>query len=277
MKAGEIIKQNREKKNLTIKELAYILHTNARVIKDIECSKRYLKIQDLTLLAKIFDIDVNSLITDKEISKMSVGEKLRHYRIKSGLSQRELADKIGLDSTYISSFERNIRKIKDEHLTKICKVLNIEEKLFSPLNPTASVDSENDSIGSIIHSYRKQQKISVLKLNEITGISTRRIKAIEKDELIPYISEIDIFEKLFNIQGLLNYVSPKIEEFDLSKLIAYYRKGTGLKQADLAKKTGLYQTTISEIERGVYTPTSETVKKICTALDIEQSLYENYI
>jgi len=277
MKAGEIIKQNREKKNLTIKELAYVLHTDARVIKDIESSKRYLRINDLTLLSKIFDIDVDSLITDKEINKMSVGERLRHYRIKAGLSQRELADKVGLDSTYISSFERNKRKIKDEHLTKICNVLNIEKDLLSPVKPSDPAVPENECIGSIIYSCRNQLKISRLELNEMTGISLYRIKSIENDGLIPYISEIDIFEKIFNVQGFLNYVLPKIKEFDLSNLIAYYRKGENLTQADLAKKTGLYQTTISQIERGVFTPKSETVKKICTALDIEQSLYERFI
>lgn len=277
MTSGEIIKYNREKKKLTISELAYILHTDARIINEVESSKRYLKIDDLSLLAKIFDIDVDTLITDKEIDKMSTGERLRHYRIKAGLSQRELAEKVGLDSTYISLFERDKRKIKGEHITYICNALGIDKSLLYPIKQGVTDTLDNSSLGERIKSYRKQLKISILRFNELTRISIYRIQGIEKDELLPYYSEIELFEELFNVQGLKNELLLKIKELDLPELIAYYRKGSNLTQGDLAKKTDLYQTTISEIERGKFIPKSETIIKICKELNIDQSLYGRFI
>ncbi|WP_289054161.1 helix-turn-helix domain-containing protein [Carboxylicivirga marina] len=46
------------------------------------------------------------------------------------------------------------------------------------------------------------------------------------------------------------------------------RKEKGIKQLDLAKESGLSQTFLSQLEKGVKTPSLETLEKISKVLDI---------
>ena len=51
---------------------------------------------------------------------------LKKYRIKSNLSQEELATLCNLHRTYISALERKKRNISLNNIEKISKALNIE-------------------------------------------------------------------------------------------------------------------------------------------------------
>ncbi|MGO0307973.1 helix-turn-helix domain-containing protein [Endozoicomonas acroporae] len=52
---------------------------------------------------------------------LSFGETIHKYRGIAGLSQESLAEKAGLDRTYISSVERGQRNVS---LLNICKLAN---------------------------------------------------------------------------------------------------------------------------------------------------------
>lgn len=53
--------------------------------------------------------------------------KFREERIKQGLSQKELAEKVGLTQQAINRFEHGQKKIDLELAGKLCKVLNIKK------------------------------------------------------------------------------------------------------------------------------------------------------
>lgn len=59
---------------------------------------------------------------------------LRTLRRKAGLSQEDLADRAGLDRTYISSLERQVYAASIDTLDKIAGALGVEafELLVSP-------------------------------------------------------------------------------------------------------------------------------------------------
>ncbi|MEM9846297.1 MAG: helix-turn-helix transcriptional regulator [Bacteroidota bacterium] len=61
---------------------------------------------------------------DRELLK-KVGQKIRGFRLKSGLSQEKLAFASNLDRTYIGSVERGERNISIINLEKISSALNI--------------------------------------------------------------------------------------------------------------------------------------------------------
>ncbi|MEM0991722.1 MAG: helix-turn-helix transcriptional regulator [Bacteroidota bacterium] len=61
---------------------------------------------------------------DSELLK-KVGQKIRGFRLKSGLSQEKLAFASNLDRTYIGSVERGERNISIINLEKISSALNI--------------------------------------------------------------------------------------------------------------------------------------------------------
>jgi transcriptional regulator with XRE-family HTH domain len=66
-----------------------------------------------------------------EIVRLAFGRRLRDLRTEQHLSQEELADKAGLDRTYISSCERGKRNISLENIYRLAEALNTRpEELF---------------------------------------------------------------------------------------------------------------------------------------------------
>lgn len=65
-----------------------------------------------------------------EIQKV-IGNNVRNYRKKMGLSQEELGDLAGLDRTYIGGIERGERNVSAVNIAKIAKALKVKpEKLL---------------------------------------------------------------------------------------------------------------------------------------------------
>ena len=60
----------------------------------------------------------------------SVASAIRYFRKFNGLSQEGLANKSGLDRTYISGVERGVRNITLESLERIIKALGLTNAEF---------------------------------------------------------------------------------------------------------------------------------------------------
>ena len=59
---------------------------------------------------------------------MSVGKLLRDARLKAGLTQLELAQKLEYTNQFITNWERGQSKPPFKIMQKLCKILKIEEK-----------------------------------------------------------------------------------------------------------------------------------------------------
>lgn len=57
--------------------------------------------------------------------KMRVGLRVKQLRNKLGISQEELADRVGLDRTYITSVESGKRNISIINVEKLANCLNV--------------------------------------------------------------------------------------------------------------------------------------------------------
>ena len=55
----------------------------------------------------------------------NLARNLRHYRTQLGMSQEDLADKAGLDRTYISGIERAIRNPTLSALAKLADAVSV--------------------------------------------------------------------------------------------------------------------------------------------------------
>ena len=60
----------------------------------------------------------------------AVANTVRHFRKASDMSQETLADKAGLDRTYISGVERGVRNITIDSLEQIILALDIGVNVF---------------------------------------------------------------------------------------------------------------------------------------------------
>ncbi len=73
----------------------------------------------------------------------AVASTVKHFRKVNGMSQEVLADRAGLDRTYISGVERGVRNITLDSLEQIINALGIDiltffTKLFEYLGDTKS-------------------------------------------------------------------------------------------------------------------------------------------
>lgn len=59
----------------------------------------------------------------------------------------------------------------------------------------------------------------------------------------------------------------------IAKQLSQYRNISGFSQEKLAELSGVHRTYISQIERGLKSPTLETIFKICFALKIKPNQF----
>jgi transcriptional regulator with XRE-family HTH domain len=56
---------------------------------------------------------------------MSLGAELRRARAKAGLSQEELSFRAGVDRSYISQLERDLKSPTVDMLLRLCRALGV--------------------------------------------------------------------------------------------------------------------------------------------------------
>lgn len=59
-------------------------------------------------------------------ARESFARNLRRFRQKEGISQEELADRVGLHRTYVGSVERGERNISIDNMERLAAALNVQ-------------------------------------------------------------------------------------------------------------------------------------------------------
>ncbi len=93
---------------------------------------------------------------------LTMGEKIKDLREKSGMTQTELANKLGLSKSVISAYEKGIRNPSYNVVPLIAKVFNVSQLYFFEKGewqkPSFTVDISDLS--------KEQQKIIVSLINQ---------------------------------------------------------------------------------------------------------------
>ena len=85
-------------------------------------------------------------------SKLNIGKQIKKYRVLRGMTQNDLAEKIGLTEKQISKIETGVHYPKFENFVKIMDILNIEMKDFdSGINVQNKNNILRNSILKIIY------------------------------------------------------------------------------------------------------------------------------
>jgi HTH-type transcriptional regulator / antitoxin HipB len=71
---------------------------------------------------------------EKDYQAFKLGYLIQEARIKSGLTQEQLALKIGMDKSYISKIENNIKDVRFSTLQKIIEAIGGQLKLSIVIN-----------------------------------------------------------------------------------------------------------------------------------------------
>lgn len=153
---------------------------------------------------------------------MSVGQNIKNARKRAGLTQKELAQKLGLSFQSIAQWENDLRNPKIETLRKIAKALEC-----TPAELDNSL-AASMSVGDNIRYWRKFQGMTQQELSEKTGIPCETIQKYESGELNPSQKALQNVAKAFNDLPELFYdndpwTSEQYAQRDLATYVALLR------------------------------------------------------
>ncbi len=118
-------------------------------------------------------------------------EKLRWYRYKSGLLQKDIADKIGVDRTTYIHYEST-----DHDFYPRDKLISLSKLFGVPIK--SLLDDYNKFLyngqGIQIKALRKKKGLSVSEFARLYNTNPQTVRSWEKDEVVIFKST---FEKLF--------------------------------------------------------------------------------
>lgn len=121
---------------------------------------------------------------------MTYGEKLKTIRRSLGLTQQEFADRLGVQKTTLSRYERGERSPSLSNALEISRILGFDLDAF--LDEDLYVPTPER-----IHSERERQGYSVERLASLLHISADRLLAFERGEIYPTSIELSMLSKVF--------------------------------------------------------------------------------
>ena len=136
-KFHEKLKVLRKEKGLTQQEIADLVHVNRVTYTNWEKGNREPNLEKLSMLACIFDVSIDFLLSEnlevskerylklKEERKNLFLERLKELRLQHGFSQEELAEKIGIKRNSYSDWENGKCKPNYEKLEKIADFFGV--------------------------------------------------------------------------------------------------------------------------------------------------------
>lgn len=136
-KFHEKLKMLRKEKGLTQQEIADLVHVNRVTYTNWEYGKREPNFEKLSMLACIFDVSIDFLLSEnleisketylklKEEKKNLFSVRLKELRLQHGFSQEELAEKIGIKRNSYSDWENGKCKPNYEKLEKLADFFGV--------------------------------------------------------------------------------------------------------------------------------------------------------
>ena len=119
---------------------------------------------------------------------MTLAERLKNERNKIGLSQKELADKLGMNARTYASYERGERDISTSVLLTICQTLNISSDALLG-NDTAEGNSE---LENLMQKYDNIKPVKLKRFPMLGEISCGKPVFADEDREHYVMADMDI-------------------------------------------------------------------------------------
>ncbi|MCH5266332.1 MAG: helix-turn-helix transcriptional regulator [Lachnospiraceae bacterium] len=89
--------------------------------------------------------------------KYEIGNRIRKYREELGISQKALAEQIGVSNGRVSNWEQGLNRPDADMLAELCVALNVSPS--SLLGVKISKDELSDIEWKIIQAYREKKDL----------------------------------------------------------------------------------------------------------------------
>ncbi|MFI6310202.1 helix-turn-helix domain-containing protein [Nocardia fusca] len=215
------------------------------------------------------------------------GAWIKTLRLEREMTQKQLAQAVGVTSSALSAFEYGKKKPRIGTFQKICRALGLEGEALTEAGRRFFPDVEvrtgvaaHDSLGGWVAALRNNKGMTRVDLARAVGMSPERITEIEDGERPRPGPFLRIARELGVGQQALAAATRKFYrdiEFDLDPAahdpglpgswIAALRCDRGVSQAALARTAGIAADYVRRIEGG-HTPTSIVFWRICRALGV---------
>lgn len=105
-----------------------------------------------------------------EIVKYEIGSRIRKFREERGISQKQLAEQIGVSNSRISNWEQGINRPDADRLAGICRALSVSPSEL--LNVRLSTDELTDHERKLVLAYRAKAEMRQA-VNVLLGIEEK--------------------------------------------------------------------------------------------------------
>ena len=140
-----------------------------------------------------------------------VGEKIKEARLKSGLTQKALAKKLGVSDKFINEVEIGKRVVQENFIERASKLLNVD---FNDVSMVVTDEALMEERKEEKAREKENKKVSPKTLGETSAVGTEAFSSVLK--------KVNIYDySLNNVLGdkeLPNY-SGKIEGFPVDKVM----------------------------------------------------------
>ncbi|SEV85492.1 helix-turn-helix domain-containing protein [[Clostridium] fimetarium] len=100
-----------------------------------------------------------------------MGERIKNARIKSGLTQREVADELGVTSEMVIRIEKGKSACKTDHIFILCQLFNIsadyllyEKKMQEEKIANLKLDNMIDNLLQDVDEFEKNKIFRIIQL-----------------------------------------------------------------------------------------------------------------
>jgi len=193
------------------------------------------------------------------------GQRLREFRKERDYTLNQLAERLNVSPSYLSSIERNLKTPSIPLLKEISKTLNISVSyLFDDYIP--------GEIGERLKLFREGRGLILQDLADLSNIDVEIIDEIEQGISEPNLDQAEALAKALNVS--MRYFYEKLNsDTSLGNKVRQARMKAGLTGADLAAKAGVSPPLISQIENNQTTPLLDTLERIGNALGLTASYF----
>lgn len=182
---GNIIRDIRKHRNLSLQELAQKTELSVSYLSEIERNKKQPSLETIEKIANALNISKEGLLVNSNSASeqpTTLGEKIHLFRKDKNLTLTELASKAGISNTYLCQIESGKVMPAISTLKNIAKALDVcPDTLMSTSN----------QLGYKVKKARKERGLTQSELAEKAGVSTALIGQIENGKVEPSLKSLE--------------------------------------------------------------------------------------
>lgn len=132
---------------------------------------------------------------------MTIGEKIRKTRIEKGLTQKQLADRMGVTQSHVWQYENGLVKPSDKQIKKFADALGISvnELLSAEESNKTENKSKTMTVGERIREIRQKAGLTQKQLADRMSVTPSHIGQYERGVVHPSNEQIKKFADALNI------------------------------------------------------------------------------